>query len=122
MNKLTIFFLIILSSLVTNVQAAEAQTPKEILKEMRKTVREIVAEHIRISRIEDPSNRLAELENFQPRLADGISFLRRPRQQQQGMRRLQQLRRIERAVEGTIKRLQHVLVMDIDTEEMDIDD
>ncbi len=118
MNKLTIFSLIILSTLVPNVEAAEAQTPEEIRTQMREIVQEIVTEHNKIWAIEDQSDMLAAFQDFQPRVADGIDFLRG--NQQYGMGGLNRLRGIEGGVERMIDRLRKS-VMDIDTE-MDIGD
>ena len=114
MKKLSIFFLIILSNLVTNVEAAEAQTPEEIrIQEMRESVQRLGAEYNRVSAIEDQPNQLTELENLEPAAIDTLDFLLR--NQQYGIGGLRRARFVLRGIEADIRRL-HPLVMDIDIE------
>ncbi len=117
MNKLTIFFLIILSSLVTNVQAAEEgyetpaeeeayQTPAERQKirmqEMRERTKHLVAEYIRVPKIKDQTNKLIELKNLENAADDAEDLLKR--NQQYGVKRLHRVRRIQRKIRQDIER------------------
>ena len=125
MNKLTIFFLIILSNLVTNVQAAEEayQTPAERrkirMKEMRESVKYVQTEYVRVSRIENLPNKLTALKNLENKADDAENFLKRYKMY--GLRGLDTVRRIQKRIGEAIKEMSES-VMDIDTEEMDIGD
>ena len=111
MNKLAIFSLIIVSNLVTNVQAAEAQAPEEIRKEMRERVQSLAKEYNRVLRIEDKPNRLTELQNLEPIARNTLDFLLD--NQQHGMGGLRRVRQILRGIEAEIEETREV-AMDID--------
>ncbi len=119
MKKLTIFSLIIVSTLASNVEAMEPQTFEEIrIEEMRERAQEVVAEYNKILAIEDQSEKLEALEDLENRADDTLDFLRR--NQQYGMGGLRGVRQILNAIERAIKQLRSEL--DIGVEEMDIDD
>ncbi len=122
MNKLTIFFLIILSNLVTNVQAAEEvyQTPVEEAyqqiraerrkKEMLERTKHVVAEYNRVSEIEEQTNKLIELRNLANAADDAEAFL--IRNQMYGMKDLPRVRRIQKKIRKDIDRMRKS-VMDV---------
>ena len=112
MNKLAIFSLIIVSSLVTNVQAAEAvQTPEEIRKDMRERVQSLGVEYNRVSRIEDQPNKLTELENLGPIAKNTLNFLLG--KQEYGIGGLGRVRQIISGIKVDIEETRKV-AMDID--------
>ncbi len=133
MNKLTIFFLIILSNLVTNVQAAEEgyetpeeevyQTPAERRKirkqEMREQAQYVVSEYNRVSIIEDLPNKLTELKRLKRKADNAEGFL--SRNQMYGINELETVQKLQKFIGQDIDGMRKS-VMDIDTEEMDISD
>ena len=133
MNKLTIFFLIILSNLVTNVQAAEEgyetpeeevyQTPAERRKirkqEMREQAQYVVSEYNRVSIIEDLPNKLTELKRLKRKADNAEGFL--SRNQMYGINELETVQKFQKFIGQDIDGMRKS-VMDIDTEEMDISD
>ena len=112
MNKLAIFSLIIVSNLVTNVQAAEeVRAPEEIRKEMRERVQSLVVEYNRVLIIEDQPNKLTELQNLEPIARNTLNFLRG--KQEYGIGGLGRVRQIIRGIEAEIEETRES-AMDID--------
>ncbi len=105
MKKLSILSLIIVSNLVTNVEAMENQSPGTIKREMQKKSRELSSKLnrvlVEIQNDIDPLTKQEKVEDLNREVVDTIEFLKD--RQMHGMIELSRARQTQKGMENMLR-------------------